>query len=138
MDYRSTKIKRNRDLCTFVQRSQKSDVVVYEHLSNTNVVLVTDESLVASLRPVRAVVTADVLRVRFIPKMKYYAGYNEEEIVATLFRGEEVVILRHRDEEMEIDGKRGRWVFVDTGRRTEKGTPVLGWVFDAYLREVGR
>ncbi|NPV39461.1 hypothetical protein BREVNS_0595 [Brevinematales bacterium NS] len=121
-----------------MQRSQKSDVVVYEHLSNTNVVLVTDESLVASLRPVRAVVTADVLRVRFIPKMKYYAGYNEEEIVATLFRGEEVVILRRRDEEMEIDGKRGRWVFVDTGSRDDNGRFVLGWVFDAYLREVGR
>jgi hypothetical protein len=114
------------------------DVVVYEHLSNTNLVRVTDESLVESFRPVRAVVTAEVLRVRRIPKMKYYAGYNEEEIIERLKRGEEVVILRHRDEEMEIDGKRGRWVFVDTGRRTEKGTPVLGWVFDAYLREVGR
>lgn len=114
------------------------DVVVYEHLSNTNVVRVTDESLVASLRPVRAVVTADVLRVRRIPKMKYYAGYNEEEIIERLKRGEEVVILRRRDEEMEIDGKRGRWVYVDTGRSIDEGRPMLGWVFDAYLRAVGR
>ncbi len=57
------------------------------------------------------------------------------KVLLQLKKGTRVKVLKRSDVGFMVDGKKGYWVYIDTGVKDKKGKTIKGWVVDVYLKQ---